>query len=139
MTITVNCSTLAASCQQRFNCLSQSLKILYNFMDSELHALVAGCCNNIANHIKIGNVQLRNVQIGNVKMGNADIGRMEWPFSATVLLRKFRTASDECARPGNKSKLISSQSVSLPSTALIETCRCVPSVVSEFTGLFMAE
>ena len=48
-----------------------------------MHAL------SVAN-VQIGNIQIGNIQIGNNKIGNdkirnAVIGRMEWPFSATVV------------------------------------------------------
>ena len=44
------------------------------------------------NNFQIGNIQIGNDKIGNDKIGNkkirnAVIGRMEWPFSATVLNR----------------------------------------------------
>ena len=41
---------------------------------------------NVAN-VQIGNIQIGNDKIGNEKIRNAEIGRMEWPFSATVVLR----------------------------------------------------
>ena len=38
-------------------------------------------------NVQIGNIQIGNDKIGNEKIRNAEIGRMEWPFSATVVLR----------------------------------------------------
>ena len=45
---------------------------------------------SVAN-VQIGNIQIGNIQIGNDKIENdkirnAVIGRMEWPFSATVVV-----------------------------------------------------
>ena len=40
---------------------------------------------SVAN-VQIGNIQIGNDKIGNDKIRNAVIGRMEWPFSATVVV-----------------------------------------------------
>ena len=43
---------------------------------------------SILENVHIGNVQIGNVYIGNVKIVNTEIGRMEWPFSVTVLVEE---------------------------------------------------
>ena len=44
--------------------------------------------------VQIGNIQIGNDKIGNDKIRNAVIGRMEWPFSATVIKRQISPSAD---------------------------------------------
>ena len=53
------------------------------------HALRPRMLRTIHGQTTGTNRKISNVQIINDKIGNAVIGRMEWPFSTTVLLSMF--------------------------------------------------